>query len=108
LVRSPAPTEASPAHSVSLQFREGFPSLSLQCSVHSTLFFVCLYCSYCLLLSFSFYPRWRSVCPGGYAALAQGFLWNYHGTAKLTFSTPSQTVWARVTGGPGGPPGFSF
>jgi hypothetical protein len=25
---------------------------------------VCLYCSYCLLVSFSFFPRWRSVCPG--------------------------------------------
>jgi hypothetical protein len=27
-----------------------------------------------LLLSFSFFPWWRSVCPGGYAALAQGCL----------------------------------
>jgi hypothetical protein len=27
-----------------------------------------------ILLSFSFYPGWRSVCPGGYAALAQGCL----------------------------------
>jgi hypothetical protein len=29
-----------------------------------TLFPACLYCSYCLLLSFSFFPRWRLVCPG--------------------------------------------
>jgi hypothetical protein len=42
-----------------------------------TLFATCLYCSYCLLLSFSFFPGWRSVCPGGYAVLAQGCLWEY-------------------------------
>jgi hypothetical protein len=42
-----------------------------------TLFAMCLYCSYCLLLSFSFFPWWRSVCPGGYAVLAQGCLWEY-------------------------------
>jgi hypothetical protein len=33
---------------------------------------------------FLFFPGWRSVCPGGYAALAQACLWGYHGTAKLT------------------------
>jgi hypothetical protein len=31
------------------------------------LFATCLYCSYCLLLSFSFFPGWGLVCPGGYA-----------------------------------------
>jgi hypothetical protein len=41
---------------------EGFPSPNLQCSVCPTLFPVCLYCSYCLLLSFSFFPGWRLVC----------------------------------------------
>jgi hypothetical protein len=35
-----------------------------------TLFPGCFYHFYCLLLSFSFFPGWRSVCPGGYAALA--------------------------------------
>jgi hypothetical protein len=25
-----------------------------------------------------FFPGWGSVCPGGYADLAQGFLWEYH------------------------------
>jgi hypothetical protein len=65
-----------------------------------TLFAMFLYCSYCLLLSFSFFPGWGSVCPGGYADLAQGCLWEYRGTAKLTlWSTSSQAVWARVTGG---------
>jgi hypothetical protein len=27
---------------------------------------------------FSFFPRWELVCPGGYADLAQGCLWEYH------------------------------
>jgi hypothetical protein len=64
-----AHTRGSPAHraclfTVYLQSQEGFPSPNLQHSVHPTLFPACLYCSYCLLLSFSFFPRWRSVCPG--------------------------------------------
>jgi hypothetical protein len=63
-----APTPTGPAY---LQFRDGFPSPNLQRSVHSTLFPACLYCSHCLLLSFSFFPGWRWVCPGGYAALAR-------------------------------------
>jgi hypothetical protein len=76
-----------------------FPSPSLQFSVRPP-FPMCLYCSYCLLLSFSFFPRWRLVCPGGYAALAQGCLWEYCGTAKLTLSSFSQAVWEQATGGP--------
>jgi hypothetical protein len=90
-----------PTWLVYLQFWERFPSPNLQHSVHPTLFPVCLYCSYCLLVSFSFFPGWRSVCPGGYAALAQGCLWEYHSTAKLTLSASSQAVWAWVTGSPG-------
>jgi hypothetical protein len=66
-----------PTWLVYLQFREGFPSPNLWHSVQPTLFPVCLYCSYCLLLSFSFFPEWRLVCPGGYAPLAQGCLWEY-------------------------------
>jgi hypothetical protein len=84
------------ARLVYLQFWEGFPSPNLQRSVRPTLFPTCLYCYY----SVSFFPVWRSVCPGGYAALAQGCLWEYHGTTKLTLSTSSQAVWARPTGGP--------
>jgi hypothetical protein len=71
---------------VYLQSREGFPSPNLWRSVHPTLFPACLYCFYCLLVSFSFFPGWRSVCPGGCAALAQGCLWGYCGIAKLTLS----------------------
>jgi hypothetical protein len=71
------PERLRPAQLVYLQFQEGFPSPSPQCSVRPTLFPTCLYCSYCLLLSFSFFPGWSLVCPGGYAALAQACLWEY-------------------------------
>jgi hypothetical protein len=99
---SPLPPEpVRPTRLVYLQSREGFPSPTVWHSVCPTLFPACLYCSYCLLLSFSFFPEWRSVCPGGCAALAQGFLWEYCGTTKLTLSVSSQVVWARATGGPG-------
>jgi hypothetical protein len=86
-----------PARLVYLQSQEGFPSPSLWCSGCPTLFPLCLYCSCCLLVSFSFFPRWRSVCPGGYAALAQACLWEYHGTAKLTWCASSQAMWVWVT-----------
>jgi hypothetical protein len=69
-----------PARLVYLQFWEGFPSANLRRSVHPTLFPACLYCFYCLLLSLSFFPGWRSVCPGGYADLAQACLWEYCST----------------------------
>jgi hypothetical protein len=45
---------------VYLQSREGFPSPNLQRSGRPTLFPECLNCSYCLLLSFSFFP-WAEV-----------------------------------------------
>jgi hypothetical protein len=90
-----------PTRLVYLQSQEGFPSPNLQHSVRPTLFPACLYCSYFLLLSFSFFSWWRSVCPGGYAALAQACLWEYCGTTKLTWSMSSQAVWAQATGGPG-------
>jgi hypothetical protein len=50
---------------------------TLQHLGHPTLFATCLYCSCCLLFIFSFFPGWRSFCPGGYAVLAQGCLWKY-------------------------------
>jgi hypothetical protein len=34
---------------------------------------MCLYCSYCSLLSFSFFPGWRSVCPGHQPLFVKGF-----------------------------------
>jgi hypothetical protein len=48
-----------------------------------------------------FFPGWRSVSPGDYAALAQACLWEYRGTTKLTWSTSSQAIWVLATGGPG-------
>jgi hypothetical protein len=51
------------------------PSFGTQGALTSLL---CLFCCYCLLFSFfSFFPGWGSVCPGGYADLAQGCLWEY-------------------------------
>jgi hypothetical protein len=31
-----------------------------------------------LIIQFLFFPRVGSVCPGGYADLAQGCVWKYH------------------------------
>jgi hypothetical protein len=60
---------------VYLQFHEGFPlPLSSALRVPCLLWYV----SFLLLFSFSFFPGWGSVCPGGYADLAQGCLWKYH------------------------------
>jgi hypothetical protein len=98
----PLPPEVlRPGWLVYLQSQEGFSSPNLRHSVCPTLFPMCLYCSYCLLLSFSFFPGWWLACPGGYAALAQACLWEYRGTAKLTWSASSQAVSAPATGGPG-------
>jgi hypothetical protein len=54
-----------------------------------------------LISQFLFFLGWRSVCPGGYAALAQACLWEYCGTVKFTWSASSQAIWVPVTGGPG-------
>jgi hypothetical protein len=105
--RAPAPAFSSQARArlVYLQFWEGFPSPTLRCSVRPTLFPACLY-SYCLLLSFSFFPGWRLVCPGGYAVLAQGCLWEYRILlSSLCLHLPKPSGRGRLT--PGGHPGFS-
>jgi hypothetical protein len=90
-----------------LQFWDGFPSPPLWHSGHPTLFAMCLYCSYCLLVSFSFFPGWGLVCPVGYADLAQGCLWKYCvllSSPCPCLPKPSGTgIWH-----PGGPPGFSI
>jgi hypothetical protein len=93
------PESLHPAQLVYLQFREGFPSPNLWHSVHPTLFPACLYCSYCLLLSFSFFPRVEVSLSRVYAALAQASLWEYRGTVKFTLSTSSQAIWAWAAGG---------
>jgi hypothetical protein len=92
---------SSQAQLVYLQFWEGFSSPTLWSSECPTLFATCLYCSYCLLLSFSFFPNWG-------VGLSRGLCWSGLGlsvgvphTAKLTLSMSSQAVWVQVTGGPG-------
>jgi hypothetical protein len=71
LVAGLLPPEALwPARLVYLQSWEGFFSPNLQCSVCPTLFLACLICSYCLLLSFSFFPQMevslsRGLCCSG-------------------------------------------
>jgi hypothetical protein len=57
--RAPLPPEPlRPARLIYFQSREGFPSPNLQRSWRPTLFPSCLNCSYCLVVSFSFFsPR---------------------------------------------------
>jgi hypothetical protein len=69
------PSPASPGLLIYSSRKESPPPSSVLRVPH--FFARCLYCSYCLLLSFPFFPGWRSVCPGSYAVLAQGCLWEY-------------------------------
>jgi hypothetical protein len=100
-VRTPLPPEPlRPTRLVYLQSQEGFPSPNLQRSGRPTLFPACLYCSYCLLLSFSFFSP-----DGGQSVQGAMLLWPRlvcgSTTAKLTWSVSSQAVWVPATGGPG-------
>jgi hypothetical protein len=94
---------------VYLQFYEGFSSspFGSQGTPPSLLrVFIVLIAYYSV--SFCF-PGWGSVCPGGYADLAQGCLWEYHGTAKLTFGLrlPKLSGHCRLAVARD-PPGFSI
>jgi hypothetical protein len=83
------------------------PLSPLQRSGRPTLFATCLYCSYCLLLSCSFFPGWGLVCPGGYADLAQGCL----GSTACCLAHLVHVFPSHLGAGdwrPGGPPGFSI
>jgi hypothetical protein len=85
----------------------GIPLPPLWSSGCPTLFATCLYCSDCLLLSFSFFPGGGSVCPGAM------LLWprvvcrcTMYRLAHLVHIFPSclgTHVWQ-----PRGPPGFSI
>jgi hypothetical protein len=61
---------------VYLQFHGGLSLPHSSVSGHPALFAMCLFCC-CLLFSFSFFPGGGSVCPWGYADLAQDCLWEY-------------------------------
>jgi hypothetical protein len=83
-----------------------FCSPTLQCSVHPTLFATCLYCSYCLLLSFSFFPG------GGQSLQGAMLFWprvvsgsTAYRLAHLVHVFPSHLGTGNLR--PGGPPGFS-
>jgi hypothetical protein len=71
-----ATTPAFSARLLYLQFHGGLP---LPCSSAFRAPHPLCYVSFLLLLLiiqfFSFFPGWGSVCPGGYADLAQGCLW---------------------------------
>jgi hypothetical protein len=100
---APLPPEAlRPAWLVYLQSREGFPSpqSSALRALHPLSSVLTLLIAY-YSVSLFFFTGWRSVCPGGYAALAQACMWGYCGTVKLTWSASSQAIWAPATGGPG-------
>jgi hypothetical protein len=63
--------------------------ISLPCSLalrapHPVCYVSFFCCCYCLLFSFSFFLGWGLVCPGGYADLAQGCLWEY----RIPLSSP--------------------
>jgi hypothetical protein len=70
-------------------------------SGHPTLFAMCLYCSYCLLLSFSFYPGWRSVCPGAM------LIWLRVVCGSTTYCLAHLVVCVFPSHLGAGPPGFS-
>jgi hypothetical protein len=97
----PAPLRPGPACLFTV--REGFPSPNLRRSVNPTVFPTCLYCSYCLLLSFSFFPRVevglsRGLCCSG-PGLSVGVL--QYREAHLVCVSPSHL---GATKRPGGPP----
>jgi hypothetical protein len=103
-VHIPAPALSGQAQLLYLQFVKDSPP-RLWCSRCPTLFAMCLYCSYCLLLSFSLFPGWWLVCPGGYADLPRAVCGSTtYRLAHLVRVFPSclgtGVLW------PGGPPGF--
>jgi hypothetical protein len=69
--------------------------------VHPTLFPTCLYCSYCLLPSSSFFPWVEVGLSRGLCCSGPGLSVGVPRTMKLTWSTSFQAIWALVTGGPG-------
>jgi hypothetical protein len=74
---------------------EGFPPPTpLQCSGCPALLATCLFCCYCLLVRFCFFPGWGLVCPGGYADVAQGCLWEY----CILLSLPCGLCLLRLSG----------
>jgi hypothetical protein len=108
--RAPPLPPSLQAQLVYLHFCEGFPSPTLWCSGCSTFFARCLYCSYCLLLNFSFFP-WV----GGQSVQGAMLIWPrvvcgitvYHLAHLVACVFPSclgAGIWRQL----GSPPGFSI
>jgi hypothetical protein len=79
---APAPTGTSLARPDLFIYSSGrisSPPFGTQCAPPPSLqrVFIALTAYYSVSL---FFPRWGSVCPGGYADLAQGCLWEYRST----------------------------
>jgi hypothetical protein len=101
------PEALQPTQLIYLQSRDLFPSSNLQFSVLPTFFPACLICSYCLLLSFSFFP-WVEVslsrglgCSG--PGLSVGVL--QYRKSRLVYVFPSHL--GAGDRRPRSPPGFS-
>jgi hypothetical protein len=95
------PEPLRPAQIVYVQSWQGFPFPNLQHSGRPTLFPTCLYCSYCLLLSFSFFPRVEVGLSRGLCCSGPGFSVGVPRYHKLTLSASSQAIWAWAAGSPG-------
>jgi hypothetical protein len=101
-VCAPALALSGQAQIVYLQFRKGFPSAPLQCSGHPTLFAMCLYCAYCLLLSFSFFAGWGSIMLIWPRVVCGSTAYHLAHLVRVFPSCLGAGVWWL-----GGPPGFS-
>jgi hypothetical protein len=99
-------------HSCLLQLAwcEGFPLPPLWCSGHPALFATCLFCLYCLLLSFFFFFLWVGV------SLSRGLCWSGPGLsvgftmcrlAHLVVHVFPSHLGAAIWMWYGSPPGFS-
>jgi hypothetical protein len=107
-VRTPAPARGSPARPACLFTVPGrIPFPHLQGSVHPTLFPTCLYCSYCLLLSFSFFPQVEVGLSRGLCCSVLGLSVGVprYSEAHLVRVFPSHL--GAGDWWPGGPPSFS-
>jgi hypothetical protein len=105
--RAPPLTEPlQPVWLVYLQSREGFPSPNPQRSGRPTLFPASLNCSYCLLLSFSFFPWVEVSLSRGLCCSGPGF-----SVGELRYREAHLVRVFPVGAGhwrPGGPPRFSI
>jgi hypothetical protein len=99
------PLLPSPAGLFIYSYIRDFPSPPLGWSGHPGLFATCLFCCYYSVSLF--FPGWGSVCPGGYADLAQDCLWEYHVPLSSPYGPSLSKLGAGIWWQRGSPPGFS-